>query len=375
MLLAKKIRILPTPEQEVQLWKTAGTSRWAHNYVVAAKNEDPSLMESVLRKRVTQLKRTEEYRWLNEVGNEAIKQSIIDCFKSYRRRGRAKFHKKATTRPSFHVNHARLRRVDSFHVQCEKLGHVKTSEPFPVLPSSQRYYSRPTISYDNKYWYISVCIETEVSDLKESTDPVGIDLGIKDLAVVATDRAHVRTFSSINKTSRVKKLEGKLRRYQRKLSRQGSMRLNGTKLSSLKNYQKTKKKIQLLYRTLTNIRNNYLHQVTTWVVKTKPSAIVLEDLAVRNMMQNRHLAKAIQDQKLYTFRTMITYKAARRSIPVILTDRFLPSSKTCHNCGCVKRSLSLSERTFVCEDCGYKIDRDINAAMNLAHLANHHLNP
>ena len=370
MKLAKKIRILPTPEQEVQLWKTTGVSRWAHNYVVASKREDPDLEENVLRRRITQLKRTEEYKWLNEVGNEAIKQSIIDCFKSYRTRGRAKFHKKATTRPSFHVNHATLQRVDSFHVRCERLGYIKTAEVFPTLPEGQRYYSKPTISYDNKYWYISVCIEQEVTVLEEYTDPVGIDLGIKNLAVIATDKEHVRTFSSINKTVRVKKLERKLRRYQRKLSRQRSMRPSGTELSTLKNYQKTKHQVQLIYRTLTNIRNNYLHQVTTWVVKTKPSAIVLEDLAVSNMMRNRHLAKAIQDQKFYTFRTMITYKSKLRSIPVIITDRFHPSSKTCHNCGCLKRQLSLSERTFVCEDCGYRMDRDINAAMNLAHLAN-----
>ena len=374
MLISKKIRILPTPEQEVQLWKTAGASRWAHNYVVASKNEDPDLEEKVLRKRVTQLKKTEEYSWLNEVGNEAIKQSVIDCFKSYRDRGRARFHKKTTTRPSFHLKHESLRRVDSFHVQCEKLGHVKTAESFPNLPTNQRYYSIPTISYDNKYWYLSVCIEIEVSNLESPTDPVGIDLGIKDLAVVATDKKHVRTFSSINKTVRVKKLERKLRRYQRKLNRQRLMKPSDTDLSSLNNYQKTMRKIQLLHRTLTNIRDNYLHQVTTWVVKTKPSAIVLENLAVKNMMKNRHLAKAIQDQKFYTFRTMIKYKAAKQSIPVILADRFLPSSKTCHNCGCVKRNLSLSERTFTCEECGYSMDRDINAAMNLAHLANH-LNP
>ena len=370
MLLAKKIRILPTPEQEVQLWRTAGAARWAHNYVVASKTKDPDLEESVLRKRITQLKRTEEYSWLNEVGNNAIKQSVKDCFKSYRKRGRAKFHKKANTRPSFHISHETVRKVDNFHVQCERLGHVKTAEAFPTLPSGQKHYSRPTISYDNKYWYLSVCIEQEILVPDEHTDPVGIDLGIKDLAVIATDHEHVATFSSINKKVRVKKLERKLRRYQRKLSRQRSMKPSGTELSSLKNYQKTKNQIQLIYRTLTNIRDNYLHQVTTWVVKTKPSAIVLEDLVVSNMIRNRHLAKAIQDQKFYTFRTMIMYKAAKRSIPVILADRFLPSSKTCHNCGCVKRNLSLSERTFTCEDCGYSMDRDVNAAMNLAHLAN-----
>ena len=370
MLLAKKIRILPTPEQETQLWKTAGAARWAHNYVVASKNEDPDLEEGVLRKRITQLKKTKKYSWLNEVGNEAIKQSVIDCFKSYKTRGKAMFHKKDTTRPSFHLKHESLRRVDSFHVQCEKMGHVKTAEPFPTLPPHQRYYSIPTISYDNKYWYLSVSIETEVRDLENPTDPVGIDLGVKDLAVISTDMEHVKTFSSINKTDKVKKLERKLRRYQRKLERQKSMSPEGTDLSTLKNYQKTKKKIQLIRRTLTNIRNNYIHQVTNWVVGTKPSTIVLEDLSVRNMMKNRHLAKSIKDQKFYTFRTMMTYKATLRSIPVILADRFLPSSKTCHSCGCVKQRLSLSERTFNCEDCGYKMDRDINASMNLAHLAN-----
>ena len=370
MLLAKKIRILPTPEQEVQLWKTAGVARWAHNHTVASKREEPDLEENDLRKRITQMKKTEEYSWLKEVGNEAIKQSVIDCFKSYRTRGRARFHKKSTTRPSFHLNHQTFRKVDSFHVQCERLGHVKTAEIFPNLPSGQRHYSKPTISYDNKYWYISVCIKEETSVPEEYSKPVGIDLGIKDLAVIATDKEHVDTFKSINKTTKVKKLERKLRRFQRKLSRQRFMKPSGTDLSSLNNYQKTRRQIQLIHRTLTNIRNNYLHQVTTWVVKTKPSAIVLEDLAVSNMMRNRYLAKAIQDQKFYTFRTMIKYKAALRSIPVILANRFLPSSKTCHNCGCVKRNLSLSERTFTCEDCGYCMDRDINAAMNLAHLAN-----
>ena len=374
MLLAKKIRILPTPEQEVLLWKTTGAARWAHNYTVASKREEPDLEENVLRKRITQLKKTEEYSWLNDVGNEAIKQSVIDCFKSYKTRGRANFHKKDTTRPSFNVNYQTILKIDNFHVRCERLGSIKTAEIFPTLPSTQKHYSRPTISYDNKYWYISVCIETEVKSLEVKTDPVGIDLGIKNLAVVATDKEHVKTFNSINKTSRVKKLERKLRRYQRKLDRQRSMRPTGTELSSLKNYQKTKKKIQLIHRTLTNIRNNYLHQVTTWVVKTKPSTIVLEDLAVRNMMINRHLARAVQNQKFYTFRTMITYKAKMKSIPVILADRFLPSSKTCHNCGCVKRNLSLSDRNFTCEECGYSMNRDINAAMNLAHLANH-LNP
>lgn len=370
MLIAKKIRILPTPEQEHKMWKTAGTSRWAHNYVVASKIEDPLLKESDLRKRVTQLKKTEEYSWLKEVGNEAIKQSIMDCFKSYKRYGRANFHKKEKTRPSFHLKHESLRRVDSFQVQCEKLGHVKLAEPFPKLPKSQRYYSKPTISYDNKYWYISVCIENGIQTLEPAINPVGIDLGVKELAVVATTSSHVKTWKSINKTHKVRKLEKKLKRQHRKLSRQARMKPFDKPKELAKNYQKTRKEVQLIYRKLTNIRENYNHQVTSWVVKTKPSAIVLEDLRIRNMMRNRHLAKAIQDQNLYKFRTMIEYKAKLRSIPVIIANTFYPSSKTCHKCGTIKTHLSLSERVFRCEDCGYKADRDLNAAMNLASLAN-----
>lgn len=372
MLIAKKIRIKPTPEQEVQMRKTAGAARWAHNYVVATKKDNPSIKEGDLRKQVTQLKKTEGYSWLKEVGNEAIKQSIIDCFTSYRRLGKAKYHKKNETKPSFHLKHESVsfKRIDSHHVQCEKLGKVKTVEPFPKLPKGQRYYSKPTISYDNKYWYISVCIESEPTNSPTELPPIGIDLGVKDLATVATSTTHLKTWKSINKTSRVKKLEKKLRRKQRKLSRQRELKPFDKPLDSCKNYQKTRKEVQHLYRRLANIRENYLHQVTTAIVKTKPSKIVLEDLDVTGMMKNQYLAKDIQDQCFYKFRTMIVYKAALNSIPVQLADRYYPSSKTCHNCGSKRQDLSLSERTFVCYNCGYTEDRDINAAMNLASLAN-----
>ena len=370
MLIAKKIRVKPTPEQEAQMRKTAGAARWAHNHVVASKRDNPSIKEGELRKEVTQLKKTEGYSWLKEVGNEAIKQSIIDCFASYRKRGKAKYHKKNKTKLSFHLKHESLKRVDSYHVQCEKLGHVKTVEPFPKLPKGQRYYSKPTISYDNKYWYISVCIELEVTSEPTELPVIGIDLGVKDLAVVATSTTHLKTWKSINKTSRVKKLEKKLCRKNRKLSRQRRLKPFDKALDSCKNYQKTRKEVQHLYRRLANIRENYLHQVTTAIVKTKPSKIVLEDLDVTGMMKNKYLAKYIQDQEFYKFRTMIVYKAALNSIPVQLADRYYPSSKTCHNCGSKKRSLSMSERWYVCEACGYEADRDINAAMNLASLAN-----
>ena len=370
MLIAKKIRIKPTPEQEIQMKKTAGAARWAHNHTVATKRDNPSIKEGELRKEITQLKKTESYSWLKEVGNESIKQSIIDVFASYRRFGRAKFHKKNGTKLSFHLKHETLRRVDSYHVQCEKLGRVKTVEPFPKLPKGQRYYSKPTISYDNKYWYISVAIETEVIKSPVELPPIGIDLGVKDLAVVATSTTHLKTWKSINKTSRVKKLEKKLRRKQRKLSRQRDLKPFDKALESCKNYQKTRKEVQHLYRRLANIRENYLHQVTTAIVKTKPSKIVLEDLDVTGMMKNQYLAKAIQDQCFYKFRTMIVYKAALNSIPVQLADRYYPSSKKCHNCSSKRQDLSLSERTFVCYNCGYNEDRDINAAMNLASLAN-----
>jgi putative transposase len=194
------------------------------------------------------------------------------------------------------------------------------------------------------------------------TDTIlGIDLGIKDLAICSDGTV----YKNINKTDTVRKTEKRLRRLQRRVSRKYEMNKQVRSFVKTCNIIKMEKRLKLLNRRLTNIRNNYIHQTTTSIVRTKPCVIVMENLNVSGMMKNRHLAKAIQEQKLYEFKRQIIYKCEKFGIKFIEADRFYPSSKQCSQCGHLKRDLKLSNRTYHC-DCGLHIDRDLNAAINLA---------
>ena len=213
-------------------------------------------------------------------------------------------------------------------------------------------------------------------DVSLSDTRFGIDLGIKELAVVSSqDGTKIKKYHNINKTYEVRRLEKKLKREKRKFSRKilinkcqrsDNKLIPKKDLESCKNIQKQKGIIQRLYRRLLNIRTNYLHQTTTEIVKNKPSCIVLEDLNVSGMMKNRHLSRSIMIQKLYEFRRQIEYKAELYGIEVVIADRFYPSSKTCSCCGNIKKDLKLSDRVYRCDCCGNVIDRDVNASINLA---------
>lgn len=290
-------------------------------------------------------------------------------------KGYPKFKSKKKSKPSFYVNYESLSRTSN-GFRCEKIGVVKTRESLPKIGKNQKYRS-PRISFDGKFWYLSVSFETKRIDVRLSDDKLGIDLGIKELAVVSNQSGtDVKKYHNINKTCEVRRLEKKLKREQHKFSRKILMNIshytnNGRPIYSkdlelCKNIQKQKHMIQCLYRKITNIRTNYLHQTTTEIVKTKPSRIVLEDLNVSGMMKNRHLSNSLMCQKLYEFRRQIEYKAELYGIEVEIADRFYPSSKTCHKCGNVKRDLKLSDRVYRCDCCGNVIDRDINASINLA---------
>lgn len=388
MLITKKIMLIPTKEQELLFWKSAGTSRWAYNYHLGRNKENYEnggkyLKDTVTRKEITQLKKAEEYKWLNEVGSNVIKQAIKDCDKAFRdffsnKKGYPKFKSKRKDTPSFYVNYESLsKKKKGFH--GEKIGYVRTREPLPSIPKDA-HYSNPHISYDGKYWYLTVGYEVKEENEKLTKESLGIDLGIKELAICSSNKR----YKNINKTKRVKQLKKKLKRTQRKLSRQlknniesyttytNSKGQNCRKpnfkkpLRDCKNFNKTKRQIKLINRKINNIRTNYLHQTTSEIVKTKPYRIVLEDLQVTNMMKNKHLAKAIAEQKFYEFRKQIEYKAKLRGIAVVFADKFYPSSKTCSHCGHIKKDLKLSDRTYVCSECGLIIDRDYNASLNLA---------
>ena len=390
MLLTRKIRLKPTPEQELLFWKSAGVARWAYNYFLSENNRvwqeylangetgEKSVSEGKVRKYINQVLKKTTHTWLSEVGSNVMKQAVKDAdtaFKAYFKGISEKpcYKSKRKSKPSFYVNYESLSRKNGgFH--GEKIGLVKTSEPLPKLPKGKKY-SNPHISFDGKYWYLSVGYEVSEIKCKLTGESIGIDLGIKDLAICSNGK----TYKNINKSHQVRRLEKVLKREQRKLSRMQERNLScykivGNKripvfikpLEECRNFQKQKRRIKLRHRKLTNIRNNYLHQTTTEIVKTKPSRIVMETLNVKGMMKNRHLAKAIQKQKFYEFKRQIAYKCQKNGIEMVEVPTFYPSSKTCSCCGCIRSDLKLSDRVYRCNECGLVIDRDLNASLNLA---------
>lgn len=385
MLLSKKIRLKPTPEQEVLFWKSAGVSRWAYNFFLAEnersykehlENDDVKpITEGEVRKYINNVLKPTTHTWLKEIGSNVMKQGVKDAADALKRylkgmSGKPKFKSKHRNKPSFYVNYESLsRKQGGFH--GEKIGYVKTCEELPHIPEGTKY-SNPRISYDGEFWYLSVSYETEPKQVELTDTSLGIDLGIKNLAICSDSKV----YKNINKTKRVRQLQKKLRREQRKLSRRIEANTKDFKsnrkpvyerpLYKCSNIQKQKKKVRHLFKQLDNIRKNYLHQTTTEIVKTKPFQIVMEDLNVKGMMKNRHLAKAIAEQDFYEFVRQIRYKTEMYGIKLIQVDRFYPSSKTCSNCGCIKHDLKLSDRTYRCDECGLVIDRDFNASINLA---------
>ena len=367
MILRKKVRLYPTKEQEQKLWQSVGTARFIYNWTLNKqeenyKNGGKFISDNVLRKELTQLKKS-ELKWLNDVSNNVTKQAVKDACKAYKRffKGEAnkpKFKSRRKSKKSFYNDNVKLKVKENNLVIIEKVGWIKTNEQIPIGIK----YTNPRISYDNKYWYISIGIEKE--EIKEELTNVslGIDLGLKDLAICSNGTV----YKNINKTRTVKKIEKKLKRLQRQVSRKYEQNKKGKEYVKTKNIIKLEKKIQQVHRKLANIRNNYLHQTTTSIVKTKPYRVVIEDLNISGMMKNKHLSDSIRKQCFYEFTRQLEYKCKFRGIEFIKADRFYPSSKTCSNCGHIKKDLKLKDRTYICSECGFVIDRDKNASLNLA---------
>lgn len=380
MLLARKIRLLPTKEQEILFRKSAGVARWSYNYFLAEneriyKEEHRYASGCEIRKYINNTLKETTHIWLKEVGSNVMKQGVKDAEKALKDymsglRGKPRLKSKHKSSLSFYVNYESLKRKpNGFH--GEKIGFVKTSKSLPKLKDGEKY-SNPRITYDGKYWYLSIGYEIQEIDCNLTNESLGIDLGIKDLAICSDGTV----YKNINKTKKIRRLKKKLLREQRKLSRMIEHNIKGhisnrkpifeRPLIECKNYQKQKRKIQLLYRKITNIRNNYIHQTTTTIVKKFPQRIVMENLNVKGMMKNKHLAEKIAEQKFYEFKRQIKYKAEIRGIQVIEVPTFYPSSKTCSCCGHIKKDLKLSDRIYICPVCNLKIDRDFNASLNLA---------
>ena len=370
--------LIPNNKQKTKLFQYANTARFAYNWALSReqenyKNGGKFISDGDLRKEFTQLKKTDEYSWLNSVSNNVTKQAIKDACEAYRDffKGYTKFPRfksKKYSIPKFYQDNVKIKFTDT-HVKVEgfatskkknrqKLNWIRLAERGQI-PTDYKYYN-PRIKYDGLNWWITVGIEYENSDTLPSNDGIGIDLGIKDLAICSDEHE----YQNINKTQKIKKLEKKKRRLQRSISRKYENNKKGGRYYKTSNIIKSEKELLKLYHRLTNIRHDYLHQTTTEIVKRKPSFICIEDLNVKGMMKNRHLSKAVQQQCFGEFRRQIEYKSAWNNIPVIIADRFFPSSKLCSCCGNIKKDLKLSDRIYKCE-CGNVIDRDYQAALNL----------
>lgn len=379
MIKTIRVMLLPNNKQKTKLFQYADTARFAYNWALSKerenyKNGGKFISDGDLRKEFTQLKKTDEYAWLNNISNNVTKQAIKDACEAYKNffKGYAKFPRfksKKHSVPKFYQDNEKIQFIDT-HVKVEgfttskkknkqKLNWIRLVERGRI-PTENVKYMNPRIKYDGLNWWITVGVEYEDPTSIPLNDGVGIDLGIKDLAICSDGN----TYKNINKSQNVKKLEKRKRKLQRSISRKYEKNKKGASYCKTSNIIKSEEKLLKLNHRLTNIRQNYLHQITSEIVKREPSFICIEDLNVSGMMKNRHLSKAIQQQKLYEFRRQIEYKSAWNNIPVIIADRFFPSSKLCSCCGNIKKDLKLSDRIYKCE-CGNVIDRDYQAALNL----------
>ena len=375
MIRSLKIKLYPTKEQEQLMWHSANVSRYIYNWGLALKKqkyeaEGIDLSISDLRKKLTQYKKTSGLDWLNtpsaDGGREALRD-LGDAYKKFFKKqgGYPKFKKKGKSEVSFYHDPRKLK-VNDDYVYLEKVGLVRMSDegrlPKGDYKKDKIKVYNPRIKYNGRYWILTLGIDVEDQPVELTDVSLGIDVGIKDLAICSDGQV----FKNINKTRTIKRLEKRLKRLQRQVSRKYEMNKQGSQFVKTRNIIKLERQIKMIHLRLTNIRNNHLHQATNKIVKTKPSRIVIEDLNISGMLKNRHLSKAIQQQKLYEFRRQLEYKTKKYGIELVLADKWYPSSKTCSCCGTIKSDLKLKDRIFKCESCGFVLDRDLNASINLA---------
>lgn len=372
MIKSIKIMLKPNNEQKSLLFQCAGAARFAFNWALAKEEENHKagnkfINDGDLRKELTKLKKTEEFSWLKKYSNDIPKQAIKDACDAYKNffKGlskKPKFKSKRKTRLSFYGDTIKTKFRER-HVHLSKIGYIRLSE-YNRVPEGSKIVN-PRITYDGLNWWISVGIEVlEIEIRDEQTESIGIDLGVKDFAVFSNGTV----YSNINKSRTIKRATKTLKRLQRRASHQYEKmkkKEGNIRYEKSANLLKLEKKILKTYKRISNIRDNYIHQITTALVKTKPEYIVIEDLNVSGMMKNRHLSKAVMNQKFYEFRRILTYKCSLYGIPLFIADHFYPSSKICSRCGHIKKDLKLNERVYRCPECGLEIDRDLNAAINL----------
>ena len=378
MKRAYKMEINPTDEQKSKIHRTIGVSRFVYNFYIARnkeiyerKGKFISGMDFSKWLNNEYIPNNQEVKWIKEVSSKATKQAIMNGDKAFRdffkkAKGFPKFKKKKNqdVKAYFPKNNKTDWTIERHRVKIPTLGWVRLKE-FGYIPTNSIVKSG-TVSQKADRYYVSILVEeTYIKISNPNNEGLGIDLGIKEFAICSNGNK----FKNINKTSTVKKIEKKLKREQRKLSRKyESLKIRNKNIkegrATRQNIQKQIIKVQKLHQRLTNIRTDYINKIVSSIIKQKPSYITIEDLNVKGMMKNKHLSKAIASQKFFEFKTKLTVKCKENHIELRIVDRFYPSSKTCSQCGKVKKDLKLSDRIYKC-DCGFTIDRDLNASINL----------
>ena len=375
MLKSFKTEINPTEEQKVKIRKTIGTCRYIYNFYLAHNKELHDNGEKFMSGKSFSVWLNNEYLpqnpdklWIKEVSSKSVKRSIENgcvafirffkhqsAFPNFKKKG------KSDVKMYFVKNNPKDCRCERHRINIPSLGWVRMKEKgyFPTTKDGYVIKSGHVSIKAGRY-YVSVLIEIPNNKIaNHSKEGIGIDLGLKDFAIVSNGK----TYKNINKSAKLKKLEKQLIREQRSLSRKYENLKKGESTQRA-NIQKQKLKVQKLHHKIDDIRTDYINKTIAEIVKTKPSYITIEDLNVSGMMKNKHLSKAVASQKFYEFRTKLQAKCKESGIELRVVDRWYPSSKTCHCCGAVRKDLKLSDRIFRC-DCGYIEDRDFNAALNL----------
>ena len=375
MLKSFKTEINPTEEQKVKIRKTIGACRYIYNFYLAHNKELHDNGEKFMSGKSFSVWLNKEYLpknpdklWMKEVSSKSVKRSIENgcvaftrffkhqsAFPNFKKKG------KSDVKMYFVKNNPKDCRCERHRMNIPSLGWVRMKEKGYVPTTKDGYVMKSGhVSIKADRYYVSVLIEIPNKKIaNNSKEGIGIDLGLKDFAIVSNGK----TYKNINKSAKVKKLEKQLIRGQRSLSRKYENLKKGESTQRA-NIQKQKLKVQKLHHKIDDIRTDYINKTIAEMVKTKPSYITIEDLNVSGMMKNKHLSKAVASQKFYEFRTKLQAKCKENGIELRVVDRWYPSSKTCHCCGAIRKDLKLSDRIFQC-DCGYIEDRDFNAALNL----------
>lgn len=376
MIKSYKIRLYPTKEQEQLMWRHVGSCRFVWNLMLAKQEElhrqgEKHLSAFSMINLLKPIKQQEDYSWLYEVSNTSLQTVCRDLDKAYqmffkKTSGFPKFKSRKRSKPNFPIRTDALYFKDDKVLNIEKIGKVRYKTDFAFDHGKGACkFTNARVSYINGKWMLSFGIECESQARELSDVSMGIDLGVKDLAVVDYNGEPL-VFHNVNKSKRMRELNRRIKHLQRSISRKYESNRTGKRYNKTRNIEKQEERLRRLRARQSNIRRNYLHQTTHKLVSLLPKRVVMEDLNVQGMMKNKHLSKAVQEQCFYEFIRQMEYKCAWSGIELVRADRFYPSSKTCSGCGCIKKDLKLSDRTYCCSDCGLVIDRDYNAAINLS---------